>query len=74
MKGRQNNIVVNESSNVRLTIDSLNFKLNSLSEKEMKSMRGEDFDSLTGGETGLGFLINGYVLKNEFKINFEKFM
>ncbi|CAL1271874.1 unnamed protein product [Larinioides sclopetarius] len=72
ISGRQNNILVNEGWNARLTIDCLNFELNSLSYADKKSQRGKEFYSLTEGQIGKGFLINGKIINSSRKALSEK--
>ncbi|CAL1271871.1 unnamed protein product [Larinioides sclopetarius] len=61
VSGRQNNILVNEGWNASIGIDYFNFELKSMSTKEINSLKRKEFDSLTGGEIGKGFLINAKI-------------
>ncbi|CAL1271876.1 unnamed protein product [Larinioides sclopetarius] len=69
---RKHNILINEDWNARLTIDCLNFELNSMSAEEINLLGGKQFDSLSVGETGKGILINGKIINSSIKTLSEK--
>ncbi|GBN25855.1 Putative phosphoenolpyruvate synthase, partial [Araneus ventricosus] len=63
LAGKQNSIQSNKDCDGHLTIDCLDFELNSLSGKETISLRGKESNSLVGGQIGRGIVIKGKIRK-----------